>query len=60
MSRLVCLTILGNRNEPLYSCKNPLLRSPDDDNDEKKDNFGFYEQFNKGNNSLNIRHEVCQ
>ena len=62
---LVCLTILGTQNEPIYSCKNPLSKTStgggedgDNNNDEKKeDNFGFSEQMND-ENTLDLRHEV--
>ena len=61
---LVCLTILGTRNEPIYSCKNSLSTTgtgggdDNNNNDEKKeDNFGFSEQMND-EHTLDIRHEV--
>ena len=56
---LVCLTILGNRNEPIYSCENPFPTTTTKNDDEKKeeDVFGFYES-QTNNKNLNIRHEV--
>ena len=60
---LVCLTILGTRNEPIYSWKNLLSKTStgvegENNNDEKKeDNFGFSEQMDD-DHTLDLRHEV--
>ena len=61
MSGLVGIMILGNRNEPLYSCENAAAPPTLDEIKAEDESFGFCDDKwlkEPGHSKLNIRDEV--
>jgi hypothetical protein len=54
---LQCLSILGNKNEPLYFKKPPDTKKKETNGEQELDGFGFLQSMDGASSSVD--HEVC-
>lgn len=54
---LQCLSILGNKNEPLFFTKPPSSKKKDVTKEPELDSFGFLDSMD--GESSSVDHEVC-
>jgi hypothetical protein len=54
---LLCLSILGNKNEPLFFKKPPGTKKKEPNREQELDAFGFLESMDGASSSVD--HEVC-